>query len=67
MGKLYDYAVRIQKHVEDNNLDAFKTRGALALQTGFLITLVGENDPDDPQRISALREAARDVLGLTLE
>lgn len=67
MGKLYDYCDRIQKHIETNNLDVFKTRGALAMKCGFLISLVTPNDPDDPTKIAALREAARDVLGLNLD
>ena len=66
MGRLYDYCARIQDHIERNSLDVFRTRGALALQCGFLITLVNESDPDDPQKIEALREAARDVLGIEL-
>ncbi len=53
MGKLYDYCQRIQDHVERNGLDVFRTRGALALQTGFIITLVEPNDPDDPDKIRA--------------
>ena len=66
MGRLFDYCQEIQTHIERKGLDVFRTRGALALQCGFLITLVGPNDPDDPEKMRALREAARDVLGLTL-
>jgi hypothetical protein len=66
MGRLYDHCTRIQEHIERNNLDVFRTRGALALQCGFLITLIEPNEPDDPQKIEALRQAARDVLGLEL-
>jgi len=66
MGRLYDYCQEIQSHIERNGLDVFRTRGALALQCGFLITLVGPDDPDDPDKMRALREAARDVLGLEL-
>jgi hypothetical protein len=57
MGKLYQYCCRIQEHIEANDLDVFKTRGELALQTGFLITLVGPDDPDDPARASAASPA----------
>jgi hypothetical protein len=66
MGKLYDYCVQIQEHIDHQGLDVFRTRGALALECGFLITLVGENDPDEPQKVQALRDAAQNVLGLTL-
>jgi hypothetical protein len=66
MGELYDCCSRIQEHIESAGLDVFKTRGQLALKTGFLITLIGPDDPDDPQKLAALREAAEDVLGLRL-
>jgi len=66
MGKLYDYCQQIQQHIERNNLDVFKSRGELALRCGFLISLIGPDEPDDPQKIEALRVAAKDVFGLTL-
>lgn len=67
MGKLYDYCSQIQRHIEAKGLDVFKTRGALAIECGFLITLVDENDADDPEKIESLRRAARSVLGLSLD
>jgi len=66
MGKLYDYCQQIQQHIERNNLDVFKSRGELALRCGFLISLIGPDEPDDVEKIQALRDAARDVFGLTL-
>lgn len=67
MGKLYDYCSRIQQHIEQNGLDVFKTRGQLALRVGFLITLVTPDEPDDPEKLAALREAAHEVLGIRLD
>lgn len=66
MGQLYDYSVKIQEHIESNKLDVFKTRGELAMKCGFIITLIGPNDPDEPQKMKALREAAKSVLGIDL-
>lgn len=66
MGKLYDYCQQIQKHIDTNSLDVFKSRGELALRCGFLVSLIGPDDPDDAQKIEALRTAARDVFGLDL-
>jgi len=66
MGKLYDYCQQIQQHIERNNLDVFKSRGELALRCGFLISLIGPDEPDDADKIAALRDAARDVFGITL-
>lgn len=66
MGKLYDYSQQIQQHIERNNLDMFKSRGELALRCGFLISLVGPDDPDDPQKMGALRDAAKEIFNLKL-
>lgn len=66
MGILFDDCTRIQEHIEQNGLDVFRTRGALAIECGFLITLVQPDDPDDPEKIRALREAANSVLGISL-
>lgn len=66
MGKLYEYSVAIQKHIEANHLDVFKTRGELAMKCGFIITLIGPNDVDEPTKVAALRDAAKSVLGLDL-
>ena len=67
VGVLYEYCERIQQHIQGNGLDVFRTRGELALKAGFLITIVEPNDPDDPQLIQSLRQAALDVLGLRLD
>lgn len=66
MGKLYDDCNRIEQHIQQNGLDLFRTRGALAMKCGFLITLVKPTDDDDPQKIRDLKDAALDVLGLNL-
>ena len=66
MGQLYEYSTKIQQHIEANGLDVFRTRGELAIKCGFLVTLIDENEPDDPAKLTALREAAREVLGLQL-
>lgn len=66
MGKLYDMAQAIEEHIKRNNLDVFKTRGAIAVQVGFIVTLIGPDEPDDAEKIRLLRAAAQDVLGLNL-
>jgi len=66
MGKLYDDCSRIQQYIDQQGLDVFRTRGELAMRCGFLITLVRSTDTDDPQKIGALKDAALDLLGLTL-
>ncbi len=66
MSKLYDYCQKLQQHIENNHLDVFKARGEIALRCGFLISLVGPNDPDDPAKIESLRAAARELFNLEL-
>jgi hypothetical protein len=66
MGKLYDYSQQIQKHIEANNLDVFKSRGELAMRCGFIVTLITPDEPDDAGKIDALRTAAKAVFNLDL-
>ena len=66
MGKLYDACQEVMRHIESSGLDIYMTRGAIALQTGFLISAVKEDAPDDPAQLQSLREAAREVLGIEL-
>ena len=66
MGVLYDHAQKIEHHIQSTGLDVFKTRGAIAMRSGFIISLVKPDDPDDPAKIEALRKAAEEVLGLRL-
>jgi hypothetical protein len=65
MGRLYDDCAKIQQHIESQGLDVFRTRGELAMRCGFLITLIKPGDSDDPQKISALENAARELLGMS--
>jgi len=67
VGKLYDYAQRIEDHIQRNKLDVFKTRGAIAMKVGFIITLVKPDEPDDPEKVAALKSAADELLGLRLD
>jgi hypothetical protein len=40
-----------------------RAKGELATRAGFLVTLVGPGDDDDPEKVHALRSAAAE-LGL---
>lgn len=66
MGRLYDACREVIDYIDRSGLDVYKTRGAITLRTGFLITLVDEDDVDDPARIAAIREAAKEVLGIDI-
>lgn len=66
MGKLYDAAREIMDFIDQSGLDVFRTRGSIAMKTGFLVTLVREDDPDDPVKLEAMRSAAKEILGIDL-
>ncbi len=64
MGVLFDIKTKIDKAIEDKKLDGGAVRGKIALQAGFLISLVNATTPDDPAKIDKLRKAAASVLQL---
>ena len=62
MAALYDLKVKIDKTIEEKKLDGVATRGKIALQTGFLLSLVSATTPDDPVKLDKLKKAATAVL-----
>ncbi len=69
MGVLYSLARDVGASLEsvyaDDPIGLIRAKGALATHTGFLVSLIGPHDPDDPEKISKLRQAAHD-LGITI-
>lgn len=66
MGRLYDACQFVIGEISAKGLDPFKSRGAIALETGFLVSMVAPNDPDDPEKLQALKDAALKVVGVTI-
>lgn len=64
VGKLYDTCQAVIRVIETQGLDPYKSRGSIALETGFLISSIGPGDPDDPVKIEALRDAARRLFSV---
>jgi hypothetical protein len=64
MSVLYDLRVKIDKTIEERKLDGAAIKGKIALQAGFLLSLVSASTPDDPIKLEKLKKAARDVLQL---
>lgn len=64
MGKLYDTCQSVIRVIETQGLDPYKARGSVALETGFLISSIGPDDPDDPVKIEALRDAAKRLFAV---
>jgi hypothetical protein len=66
MGRLYDACQKVTAELKRDRGVAEQTRlrGEIALRVGYLVTLVGPSEADDPTRIQALKLAAADVLGI---
>ncbi len=60
--KLYELCRAVTEELERRHEgDAFglvMAKGAMARETGFLVALVGPRDPDDPEKIQKLKQAA---------
>jgi hypothetical protein len=67
MGKLYDYVGAVQRYVRASDLEEYKTLGLVSMKSGFVLSLVRPDTPDDPVKVLALKAAAEKVLGLRLE
>jgi len=63
---IYDLRLAIEKKIQDDGLDAAKTKGLIALKAGKLLSLISPNTPDDAASLTKLRGAAREVLGVSL-
>ena len=60
-------AVRqIDAVIVEKGLDHFRTRGLISLQLGFMVGLISEETPDDPEKLQALLDAAESVLGVRI-
>ncbi len=65
MGVLFDIAQQVNRELakkhDGDAIGLVLAKGELATRTGFLVTLISPTDPDDPHKVHALREAARDL------
>lgn len=66
MGVLFELKNKIDKVITDKKLDGAAVRGKIALQAGFLLSLVSSGTPDDPVKIDKLRKAAESVMQVKL-
>jgi hypothetical protein len=63
---IYDLRIAIEKKIKEKGVDEAKYRGLVGLKAGRLLSLISANTPDDPAAIAKLRNAAREVLGVSL-
>jgi hypothetical protein len=66
MGKLFEAVQRVNAVIEARKLDPFRTRGRIAMETGFPLGLIGPTTPDDDVKLAKLKAAAQEVLGASL-
>lgn len=66
MSVLYDFRVAIEAKIKADGLDEAKVKGDIGLRTGKLVSLILPSSPDDPAVVAKLRQAAKDVLNLSL-
>lgn len=67
MGRLFDAVSEVDRIIADRGLDSFKTKGEISLKAGFFLSLVFENSPDEEDKIRAVRDAAKEVLGVDIQ
>jgi len=63
---LYDMRLRIEDKIKAENLNAMDIKGKLGLKTGKMLALITAATPDDPEMITKLKQAAKEVLNLSL-
>jgi hypothetical protein len=66
MGRLFDGVAEIDRVIASRGLDAIRTKGQIGMNAGFFLAIVFPDTPDDPVRIDKLKQAAQDVLGVSL-
>ena len=66
MSILYDLRLSIENKIKADGLDAMQVKGELGLRSGRLLSLISPSTPDDPVAVAKLRQAAKDLLNLSL-
>jgi len=66
VGVLYDLRTLIEKKIKADGLDEVQVKGEIGLRSGRLVSLISSGTPDDPIAIAKLKQAAKDVLNISL-
>jgi len=66
VSQLNDMKLRIEEKIKADGLNATEVKGKIGLRSGKLLAFITASTPDDPQIIAKLRNAAKEVLNLSL-
>jgi len=66
VGALNNMKLRIEEKIRADGLDAKDIKGKIGLRSGKLFAFINPSTPDDPEVIAKLRQAAKEVLNLSL-
>lgn len=66
MAQLLELSNKIDKLILQKGMDRMITRGKIGLKSGILMAF-NEKTPDDIEKIMKLKEAAMEVLGVTIK
>ena len=50
MSRLYDLKQKVEEIIERKGLDPIKTKGAISLKVGVVLSIIRESTPDDPEK-----------------
>jgi hypothetical protein len=63
---LNDIKLRIEEKIKADGLDAKEVKGKIGLRSGKVLAFITASTPDDPEAIAKLKQAAKEVLNLSL-
>ncbi len=65
MGQLLEISKKIDEIISQKGMDKLTTRGKIALKSGVLMAF-NENTPDDMAKVQKIKDAAREILGVSI-
>jgi len=66
VSQIYTIKLRIEEKIKADGLDANEVKGKIGLRTGKLLAFITPSTADDPETIAKMKQAAKEVLGLSL-
>jgi len=66
VSQLNDIKLQIEAKIKAAGLDAKEVKGKISLRSGKVLAFINESTPDDPATIAKMKQAAKEVLNITL-